>query len=81
MKVNIDRAGRIVVPKQLREALALTPDARLEIELVDDHLEISHPAGGARVVEGEHGPMVAATGNSLTAADVRRLLEATRDRR
>jgi AbrB family looped-hinge helix DNA binding protein len=32
MSITIDHAGRIVVPKSIRDALNLTPGTRLEIE-------------------------------------------------
>lgn len=40
MKTTIDGAGRIVVPKALREALALSPGQRLDIAVSDGRLEI-----------------------------------------
>ena len=40
MKATIDRSGRIVVPKHIREAAGLTPGAILEIRVVGSHLEI-----------------------------------------
>src|SRR2546428_13765060 len=40
MKVVIDRAGRIVVPKPLRQALGLRPGQPLEIRAGDGRLEI-----------------------------------------
>ncbi len=36
--VEIDRAGRIVVPKKFRDALHLTPGTRLKIERSGDRL-------------------------------------------
>jgi AbrB family looped-hinge helix DNA binding protein len=39
--VSIDSAGRVVVPKRLRDALGLSPDTPLEIDVVGDHLELS----------------------------------------
>lgn len=81
MHVSIDRAGRVVVPKQLRDELGLTPTTPLEIEIVDGHLELSAPHQPAKLVEGPNGPMVAATGTPLTDEDVRRTLEAVRERR
>jgi AbrB family looped-hinge helix DNA binding protein len=81
MQVTIDRAGRIVVPKAMRDELGLTPDTPLEIEMVDDHIELSNPAGSARIVEGPHGPVIASTGRTITDEDIRRILEANRERR
>jgi AbrB family looped-hinge helix DNA binding protein len=40
MKAAIDRAGRIVVPKSLRQALGLRPGQPLEIRAGDGGLEI-----------------------------------------
>src|SRR5690554_4831406 len=33
MRVTMDRAGRIVIPKKLRDSLGLQPDAELELHL------------------------------------------------
>jgi AbrB family looped-hinge helix DNA binding protein len=81
MRVTIDRAGRIVVPKPLREELGLSPDTPLEIEVVDGHLEVSTRHEPPAVIEGPHGPVVAATGTPISDQDVRRVLEAARERR
>jgi AbrB family looped-hinge helix DNA binding protein len=40
MKTTIDAAGRIVVPKPLRQALGLQPGQLLEIRAGDGRLEI-----------------------------------------
>jgi AbrB family looped-hinge helix DNA binding protein len=40
MKTTIDAAGRIVVPKPLREALNLKPGQPLDIRVGDGRLEI-----------------------------------------
>jgi AbrB family looped-hinge helix DNA binding protein len=40
MKTTIDSAGRIVVPKSLRQALNLKPGQSLEIRAGDGRLEI-----------------------------------------
>jgi AbrB family looped-hinge helix DNA binding protein len=81
MRVTIDRAGRIVVPKPLREALGLSPDTPLEIDVVDGHLEVSARHEPPLVVDGPNGPMVAATGTPVSTEDIRRVLETIRERR
>jgi AbrB family looped-hinge helix DNA binding protein len=43
MLATIDKAGRIVVPKELREQLKFKPGQKLELSAVDGRLEIEHP--------------------------------------
>jgi AbrB family looped-hinge helix DNA binding protein len=81
MHVSIDSAGRVVVPKPLRDELGFSPDVALEIEVVDGHLEISVPHKPTELIAGPHGPSIAATGTPITDEDVRRALEAVRERR
>jgi len=40
MRTAADRAGRVVIPKALREGAGIKPGDPLEIRLVGDHLEI-----------------------------------------
>jgi AbrB family looped-hinge helix DNA binding protein len=81
MHITIDSAGRVVVPKQMRDELGLTPQTPLEIDVVDGHLEVSAHPEPARLVAGPHGPSIAASGTPLTDEDVRSTLEAVRERR
>jgi AbrB family looped-hinge helix DNA binding protein len=81
MRVSIDSAGRVVVPKPLRDELGLSPTISLEIDVVDGHLELSIPHKPAELVTGPHGPSIAPTGTPITDEDVRRTLEAVREHR
>jgi AbrB family looped-hinge helix DNA binding protein len=80
MRVSLDKAGRVVVPKPLRDALGIAPGVPLELDVVDGHLELSPPDPTAAIVDGPSGPVVAATGTSISDDDVRRVLEAARER-
>ncbi len=40
MTTTIDKAGRIVVPKSLREALNFKPGQQLDLSVRDGHLEV-----------------------------------------
>ena len=81
MQVTIDAAGRLVIPKPLRERIGLTPGAVLELTEVGDHLEV-RPAGRQVRIEVVDGRPVARAPEDappLTAGEVRGLIE--RDRR
>ncbi len=81
MRVTIDSAGRIVVPKAMRDELGLTPGVPLEINLVDGHLELSLAGATARLVDRGRGPVIQTDGPPITDALVRETLEAVRERR
>jgi len=75
MLTTIDAAGRVVIPKSLREALGLSAGTELDIVAVDGHLEVAIPSR-VSVDEGPHGVrFVAQTSERLTAQDVRELME------
>ena len=80
MKATIDAAGRIVVPKPLREALGLKPgqpleiragDGRLEIEIAPTPMQLKKRGKGVVAVPGVELP-------ELTAEKVRETLERIR---
>jgi AbrB family looped-hinge helix DNA binding protein len=81
MQVAIDRAGRVVIPKPLRDQLGFSVDTPLDAEVVDGRLELSTRHEPVKLVQGPHGPSLAATGTPITDEDVRRTLEAVRERR
>ena len=80
MKVAIDAAGRIIVPKPLRDALGLKPgqlleiragEGRLEIEVAPTPMRLERRGKGAVAVPEQELP-------ALTAEQVRETLERTR---
>jgi AbrB family looped-hinge helix DNA binding protein len=81
MRLSIDRAGRVVVPKPIREELGFSPQTPLQAEVVDGHLELSAPQQPTKITQGPYGPVVAATGTPITDEDIRHTLEAVRERR
>ncbi|MGE3289566.1 MAG: AbrB/MazE/SpoVT family DNA-binding domain-containing protein [Pseudonocardia sp.] len=80
MRTVIDAAGRLVIPKQARDELGLSPGTELELRVVDRRIEIEVPATAMRLVEDEQG-VVAVTDRPmpvLTADMVRETLERVR---
>jgi AbrB family looped-hinge helix DNA binding protein len=78
MKASIDSAGRLVVPKPLRDELGFTAGTELELSAVDGRLEVVVPSRVA-VEEGPHGPRFTASVDApLTAEQVRALTESGR---
>jgi AbrB family looped-hinge helix DNA binding protein len=80
MKATIDAAGRIVVPKELRDALGFRPGQLLELRASDGRLEIeAAPTPMQLERRGKHlvaVPQIALP--ALTADQVRDALERTR---
>ena len=74
MLVTIDRAGRIVVPKEVRDRLALTPNSELELSVEGDGVVLRpRRVPGRRVVEVDGWPVIEAVpGLTVTDADVQR---------
>jgi AbrB family looped-hinge helix DNA binding protein len=80
MRTAIDRAGRIVVPKALRDSLGLTPGEPLDISVRDGRLEIEPVSTPMRLVR--RGKRLVAVPDievpALTADVVRDTLERVR---
>jgi AbrB family looped-hinge helix DNA binding protein len=60
MQVAIDGAGRLVIPKSLREAIGVADGGVVEMELVDGALVLSPPTVRKRVVERDGRAVVVA---------------------
>lgn len=80
MRTTIDEAGRIVVPKAMRDELGLNGRNEVEISLVDGHIEIDVIPTPVRL-ERRNGRLVAVADREmppLTAEMVRETLEKIR---
>lgn len=86
MKTTIDRAGRVVVPKALRQAIGLQPGSEIELSAADGRIELEPAPLEVRLVR--KGALLVAVPTRptapLTAAVVERTasgLRTTRTRR
>jgi AbrB family looped-hinge helix DNA binding protein len=80
MRTTIDRGGRVVIPKRIREDLGLSPGREVEITVVDGRVEIE-PAGTGMRLERHDGGLVAVPDEPLPPLDaetVRATLEQVR---
>jgi AbrB family looped-hinge helix DNA binding protein len=80
MRTTIDAAGRLVVPKALRDSLHLRPGQALELTVADGKLELEPAPTPMRLEEREGGVAAVPDGDvpPLTAREVRAALERTR---
>jgi AbrB family looped-hinge helix DNA binding protein len=74
MRTTIDKAGRLVIPKALRDRLGLRPG---EVEVVADGAALRiEPVVSAELVERDGRLVIPASGSLLTDEDVRALRDA-----
>jgi len=80
MLTTIDAAGRLVVPKALRELLGLTAGQQVMLQVRDGRLEVEPAPTPMRLADGPDGVRAVAGVDipALTADQVRETLEQTR---
>ncbi len=83
MKVAIDRAGRLVIPKRIRDRAGIAPGMKLDIRVVDGKIEIEPAYLPVELVhDGQFLVMRAPPGTPpLTSEQVRQVMEDTRRER
>jgi AbrB family looped-hinge helix DNA binding protein len=55
MRVTIDRVGRVVIPKGVRDALGLVADAEVDLVLDGASIRLDPVAPSRRVLDGDDG--------------------------
>jgi AbrB family looped-hinge helix DNA binding protein len=80
MRTTIDGAGRIVIPKHMRDEIGLTAGAEVEVELHDGRIEIEPTSVDSRLVIRNGHPVFETDVEMpvLTAGEVRDVLERIR---
>ena len=82
MKSTIDRAGRLVIPKAIREEAGLAPGIELEVEYKDGRVEIEPVRSEIKLVRKGSLLVAGASGRpTLTAKQVNRTIRDIRGRR
>lgn len=80
MKATLDKAGRVVIPKLLRDELHLEAGDDVEIEASGDDITL-RPVRGRAQLRKKHGVWVYRTGEPLSAATVRDTVRGIREER
>jgi AbrB family looped-hinge helix DNA binding protein len=78
--VEIDKAGRIVVPKKLREALHLIPGTRLKVERQGESLLLEPDFPEPQLIL-KDGMWVMTGGKAVSSEEVSRLIQQAYDER
>jgi AbrB family looped-hinge helix DNA binding protein len=79
-RLVMDKTGRVVIPKPLRDELHLEPGDTLEMESAGEHLTL-RPVRGTGPLSKEQGVWVFRTGKPLPACATDELLERIREER
>jgi AbrB family looped-hinge helix DNA binding protein len=75
--LTVDKAGRVVLPKPVRDELQLSPGDSLELESSEDRI-VLRPVRGAGPLRKKSGIWVFRTGEPLSAATVNQAINGTR---
>jgi len=79
-RLTIDRAGRVVIPKPLREELHLEPGDSLELGTIGEQITL-RPVRGTSPLTKEHGVWVFHSGEPMPASATDEMLELIRGQR
>jgi len=78
--VTLDKAGRVVIPKTLRDELRLAPGDSLTLESDGDQV-VLRPVRSSSPLRKKHGIWVFHGGRKITAAETDQALESIRQER
>jgi AbrB family looped-hinge helix DNA binding protein len=79
-RLTIDKAGRVVIPKPLREQLHLEPGDSLEMESAGEQITL-RPVRGTAPLRKEQGVWVFHAGQSLSESATDEMLQQIREER
>jgi AbrB family looped-hinge helix DNA binding protein len=77
MRATIDKAGRLVIPRALRDRIGLARGGEVELELDGAAVRIE-PVSGSELREEDGLLFIPAAGTPITGAEVRELIDVDR---
>lgn len=78
MEVTIDAAGRLLLPKAVRESLGLTPGSKVDVSIYGAGAQITPGGRTARLVREESGRLVAVSETPVSDEDMFAVIDAGR---
>ena len=78
MKATIDSAGRLLLPKSLRDALGLTPGSTVDIAAYGAGVQVTPGGRTARLERDAGGRLIAVSDTVVTDDDMFALIDAGR---
>jgi AbrB family looped-hinge helix DNA binding protein len=79
-KLTLDKAGRVVIPKKLRDDLHMAPGDVFQLESTDEKIVLK-PVREEATMFKKDGMWVIKTGKPLTVEDVNAVIESVREER
>ena len=79
-KVTLDRAGRVVLPKNLRDELHLSPGDTLDVTVQGDEVKL-RPRRSSSPLQKKRGVWVFSTGKPMTSDEATEALHDLREQR
>ena len=79
-KLTLDKAGRVVIPKKLRDELHMAAGDAFELRSADDQIVLK-PMREVSTMFKKDGMWVIKTGKPLTVEDVNAVIESLREER
>lgn len=78
MEATVDSAGRLLIPKALRDALGIAAGSKVDIAQYGSAVQITPGGRTARIERGENGHLVATSESVLTDETMFGLIDAGR---
>lgn len=78
MEITIDSAGRILLPKSLRDTLGLAPGSKVDVSVYGGAVQLTPGGRTARLERKDEGRLVAVGETVVTDEDVFALIDAGR---
>jgi AbrB family looped-hinge helix DNA binding protein len=75
MLVTVDSAGRVMLPKQVRDSIGLSPGQRVDVTVYGAGLSLMPQGPTARLVRDEDGLLVAHSDSEVTDQMIRALID------